>query len=212
MKHHYKSLALAVAVALTAGCATERQTQTAIGTGAGAAAGAVVGTMVGGSGRGTAVGAAVGAGIGAAAGYNWPLVKEKLGLATKGSDVAVAEQPDGALKVTVPGSVSFASGSASLSPTVHPTLNRIAGTLKEYPETTVNVVGHSDSSGSPEANRELARRRAAAVADYLVAQGVARGRIAIETRGDLEPIADNSTESGRAQNRRVELLIRQVGA
>lgn len=212
MKHHHKSLALALAVALTAGCATEQQTQTAIGTGAGAAAGAVLGTAVGGSGRGTAVGAAVGAGIGAAVGYNWPLVKEKLGLATKGSDVAVTEQQDGALKVTVPGAVSFASGSAALSPTVHPTLNRIAGTLKEYPETTVNVIGHSDSSGNPAANRELARRRAAAVADYLVAQGVARGRIAIDTRGDLEPIADNSTEAGRAQNRRVELLVRQVGS
>ena len=212
MRHHHSLLAIVAAALASAGCATEQQTQTAIGTGVGAAAGAVVGSAVGGSGRGTAVGAAVGAGIGAAVGYNWPLVKEKLGIATKGSALDVTEQNDGALKVNVPGSVSFTSGSASLSPKVHPTLDKIAATLNEYPDTTVNVIGHSDSTGSAEANRELARRRAAAVADRLAHSGVARERIKVETRGDLEPVADNVTEAGRAQNRRVELVIRQIGA
>jgi outer membrane protein OmpA-like peptidoglycan-associated protein len=208
-----RSVLAIVAVGLVAGgCATERQTQTAVGTGVGAAAGAVVGSAVGHSGRGTAVGAAVGAGIGAAVGYNWPLVKEKLGLATKGSALDVTEQKDGALKVNVPGSVSFTSGSESLSAKVHPTLDKVAGTLNEYPDTTVTVIGHSDSTGAPEANRELARRRAAAVADYLADRGVARGRIKVETRGDLEPIVDNATEAGRAQNRRVELVVRPIGS
>jgi outer membrane protein OmpA-like peptidoglycan-associated protein len=208
-----ETLLAIIAVALgSAGCATEQQTQTAIGTGVGAAAGAVVGGAVGGSARGTAIGALVGAGVGAAAGYNWPLVKEKLGIATKGSALKVTEQKDGALKVNVPGAVSFTSGSATLSPAVYPTLDKIATTLNEYPQTTVNVVGHADSSGSMEANRELARRRAAAVGDYLAQRGVARDRITIESRGELEPIAENVTEAGRAQNRRVELLIREVGA
>ena len=211
MRHH-RFIAVIAAALVSAGCATEQQTQTAVGAGAGAATGAVVGGVVSGSARGTAIGAAVGAGLGAAVGYNWPLVKEKLGIATKGSALNVTEQKDGALKVNVPGSVSFASGSASLSPVVYPTLDRIAATLNEYPETTVNVIGHSDSAGSAEANRELARRRAAVVADYLAARGVGRGRIMVETRGELEPIADNATEAGRAQNRRVELVIRQVGA
>ena len=76
----------------------------------------------------------------------------------------------------------------------------------------MTVIGHSDSTGSAEANRELARRRAAAVADYLAQRGVARGRIMVESRGDLEPIADNLTEAGRAQNRRVELVVRQIGS
>jgi outer membrane protein OmpA-like peptidoglycan-associated protein len=212
MRHHHSLLAIVVAAVVSGGCATEQQTQTAIGTGVGAAAGAVVGSAVGSSGRGTAIGAAVGAGIGAAVGYNWPLVKEKLGLATKDSALNVTEQNDGALKVNIPGSVSFASGSASLSPVVYPTLDKIAGTLSEYPDTTVTVIGHSDSIGSAEANREIGRRRAAAVADYLAERGIARGRMRIETRGDLEPIADNATEAGRSQNRRVELLVRQIGS
>jgi outer membrane protein OmpA-like peptidoglycan-associated protein len=80
--------------------------------------------------------------------------------------------------------------------------------LNEYPATIVNVVGHADSLGNADANRELARKRATAVADYLNTKGVARDRMRVESRGEMEPIADNSTEAGRAQNRRVELVIR----
>jgi outer membrane protein OmpA-like peptidoglycan-associated protein len=208
MKHTLTLFTIALAAALGGGCATERQTETAVGTGVGAATGAVVGTMIGGTGRGTAVGAAVGAGAGAAVGYNWQLIKEKLGIATKDSGVQVSEQKDGSLKVNVPGSVSFASGSSSIDTRLHPTLDKIANTLNEYPASTVTVVGHTDSVGSAQANLELSGRRAAAVADYLVQRGVQRNRMVVETRGEAEPIADNSTEAGRAQNRRVEMLIR----
>jgi outer membrane protein OmpA-like peptidoglycan-associated protein len=211
MRRNGRLLAIGVAALLAGGCATEQQTQTAIGTGVGAATGAVIGGAVSGSARGTAVGAVVGAGVGAAVGYNWPAVKEKLGLATKGTALNVSEQNDGSLKVNVPGSVAFTSGSASLSPTVHPALDRIATTLNEHADTVVAVVGHSDATGSTDANRELARRRASAVADYLAQRGVSRDRMKIESRGESEPIADNATEAGRAQNRRVELLIRQIG-
>lgn len=208
MRHALTLITIALAAALGGGCATERQTETAVGAGAGAATGAVVGTMIGGTGRGTAIGAAVGAGAGAAVGYNWQLIKEKLGMATKDSGVQVSEQKDGSLKVNVPGSVSFASGSSSIDPRLHPTLDKIASTLNEYPASTVTVVGHTDSVGSAQANLELSGRRAAAVADYLVQRGVQRNRMVVETRGETEPIADNSTEAGRAQNRRVEMLIR----
>lgn len=211
MTYRLTSIALIAVAALAAGCATERQTQTTIGAGAGAAAGAVVGGAMGG-GRGAAVGAVVGGGLGAAAGYNWKTIREKLGIATKGSGAQVTEQPDGALKVNVPGSVSFASGSATISSGMLPTLDKIATTLNEYPDTTVSVVGHSDSVGNAEANRALARRRAAAVADHLAARGVQRGRLVVDSRGELEPIADNATEAGRAQNRRVEIVIRPVAA
>jgi outer membrane protein OmpA-like peptidoglycan-associated protein len=200
-------IAFALAAAFLGGCATERQTQTAIGAGAGAAAGAVLGTAVAGTGRGTAVGAAVGAGVGAAAGYNWQTIKEKLGLATKGSNLQVSEQQDGSLKVNVPGSVSFARGSATLDPTLHPALDKIANTLNEYPASTVTVVGHTDSIGDSQSNLTLSRARAAAVADYLSQRGIQRNRIVVEGRGQTEPIADNATEAGRAQNRRVEMLI-----
>jgi outer membrane protein OmpA-like peptidoglycan-associated protein len=208
MRHTLTLITIALAAALGGGCATERQTETAVGTGVGAATGAVVGTMIGGTGRGTAIGAAVGAGAGAAVGYNWQLIKEKLGMATKDSGVQVSEQKDGSLKVNVPGSVSFASGSSSIDTRLHPTLDKIANTLNEYPASTITVVGHTDSVGSAQANLELSGRRAAAVADYLVQHGVQRNRMVVETRGETEPIADNSTEAGRAQNRRVEMLIR----
>src|SRR5215210_7703936 len=119
MKHSRTMIALAVVGAL-AGCETPRQTETAVGTGAGVATGAVIGAMVGG-GRGAAIGAGIGGGIGAAAGYNWGAIKDKLGIATKGSAVQVSEQPDGSLKLNVPGSVSFATGSASLNSSLYPT-------------------------------------------------------------------------------------------
>lgn len=207
-----KPVLIAVVGALViSGCATERQTQTAIGTGAGAAAGAIVGSAVSGS-SGAVVGAAVGAGVGAAVGYNWQTVKEKLGIATKDTGVAMQEQGDGAVKITVPGSISFTSGSAALSQQVHPTLDKIAATLTEHPDSTIDVVGHSDSTGSAGANLDLARRRAQAVANYLTERGVRRDRIRVESKGELEPIADNATESGRAQNRRVDLVIREIGS
>ena len=211
MRHTRTLIALAVVAALAAGCETPRQTQTAVGTGAGAAAGAVLGGAIGG-GRGAAIGAGVGGGLGAAVGYNWGAVKEKLGMATKDSGVQVSEQKDGSLKVNVPGSVSFASGSASLDSRLYPTLDRIAGTLNEYPKTTITVVGHTDSVGSIEANRALSRNRAAAVADYLAQRGVRRDRMTVDSRGELEPIADNETEAGRAQNRRVEMLVRPMAS
>lgn len=209
MAHVPALVTLAIVGALAAGCETPRQTETAIGTGAGAATGAVIGAMAGG-GRGAAIGAGVGGGLGAAAGYNWGAIKDKLGIATKGSGVQVSEQKDGALKVNVPGSVSFASGSASIDPKLHPTLDKIAATLTEYAQTSVTVIGYTDSVGSPEANRELSRRRAAAVADYLGQHGVSRNRITVDSRGEEDPIASNDTEAGRAQNRRVEMLVRPI--
>ena len=209
MQHAKTFIALAVVGAFVAGCETPRQTETAVGTGTGVAAGAILGSMVGG-GRGAAIGAGVGGGIGAAVGYNWGTVKDKLGIATKGSAVQVSEQQDGTLRVNVPGSVSFASGSASLERALHPTLDRIASTLNEYPETSITVVGYTDTVGSADSNMALSQRRAGAVADYLGRQGVARSRIAVESRGEAEPIADNGTEAGRAQNRRVEMLVRPL--
>src|SRR4029079_4867318 len=173
MTHVPAFIAMAVVFGLVTGCETPRQTETAIGTGTGVAAGAVIGAMAGG-GQGAAIGAGVGGVLGAAAGYNWGTIKDKLGIATKDSGVQVSEQQDGELKVNVPGSVSFASGSASLDSKLHPTLDKIAATLNEYAQTSVTVVGYTDSVGSAEATRELSRRRAGAVADYLSQHGVSR--------------------------------------
>ena len=206
MKMNAPLVFVALSAILLGSCATERQTQTAIGTGAGAATGAVVGAAVGG-GRGAAVGAVVGGGVGAAAGYNWDLIKEKLGIATKGSNVQVSEQRDNSVKLSVPGSVSFASGSAVLNANLHPTLDKIAVTLNEYPASMIRVVGYTDSVGDTQSNLQLSRNRAAAVAEYLSLRGVQRNRMVVDGKGEADPIADNGTEAGRAQNRRVEMLV-----
>ena len=206
---HFKSAMLVLSGALVlGGCATEQQTRTAVGTGAGAATGAAIGGAVG-DGRGAAVGGLIGAGIGAAAGYNWDTIKKKLGMDTQGSQVQVSQEREGEVKLNVPGNVSFATGSSNIDPQLYPVLNRVANTLKDYPATTVTVIGHTDNVGGDAANQNLSRERAAAVMNYLNRQGIAMTRMQAVGRGEMEPVADNATDGGRAQNRRVELLIRQ---
>lgn len=163
----------AVAACTLSACATQEQTNAAIGAGVGAAAGGLLGRGVSDNrGRGTVIGAVLGGAAGGAVGYNLNTIEQKLGIATHGSGATVKETPDGALKVEIPGSVSFDSGSASLKSEFRPALERVAQSL----------AGESAS--------------------------VDRSRITTRGSGELEPLADNATEAGRAQNRRVELVVR----
>ena len=212
MRTAIRFTAITVTALVIAGCATQRQTETAVGTGAGAAAEAVLGTAIGGTGRGTVIGAAVGAAAGGAIGYNWQAVKEKLGIATRGSGVEVREQGDGSLRLNVPGSVSFDSGSAAIKPGFRATLDKIAATLTENRANTITVTGHTDSTGSAQFNLDLSRARAESVVSYLAARGVERSRMTSDGRGEAEPVADNATEQGRARNRRVEITLRPSAA
>ena len=91
---------------------------------------------------------------------------------------------------------------------IHPTLDRIANTLNEYPASTISVTGHTDSVGGSDSNMNLSLRRADAVAYYLTQRSVQRNRMSTNGQGETSPIANNETESGRAQNRRVEMVIR----
>ena len=86
-------------------------------------------------------------------------------------------------------------------------LNRAAETLVQYPETTITIAGHTDSTGSDAINEPLSNQRASSVANYLVQRGVSGSRVSTIGYGSRQPIASNSTEAGRAQNRRVEILI-----
>ena len=208
MTYSRSALLVLTSALVLAGCETPQQTNTAVGTGVGAATGAAIGGMVG-DGRGAAVGAVLGAGAGAAAGHNWETIKKKLGMDTQGSQVQVTEEREGELKLNVPGNVSFATGSSTIDAQLYPVLNRVATTLKQYPSTSVLVIGHTDDVGSEAANLNLSRERAAAVVNYLNRQGVDINRMRAEGRGETQPIASNSTEAGRAQNRRVELIVRE---
>jgi outer membrane protein OmpA-like peptidoglycan-associated protein len=203
----------AVAVAaLAGGCAnmTEQQQTTAKGAGIGAAAGAVIGGIAGG-GRGAAAGAAIGAAAGGVGGYLWSQKMEEqkrsMEQATQGTGVTVTQTADNQLKLEVPSDVSFDVGRADIKPNLRPILDRFAQELVANPAATVRIVGHTDSTGSDAVNNPLSVNRAASVRDYVATRGVAAQRIAIDGRGSREPIADNSTEAGRARNRRVEIFV-----
>lgn len=175
----------------------------------GAAAGAAVGAAVHGSNR--THGALAGAAVGALGSYIWSSQmakqKQEMEAATKGTGVQVTQTADNQLKLEVPSDISFATGSAQLAPGLQPILVRFATTLNENPKTAVRIVGHTDSTGSDAINDPLSVNRASSVRNFLVAQGVASNRIAIDGRGSREPIADNTTAEGRARNRRVDIFV-----
>lgn len=206
-----------VAVAMTAsltlsGCAnmTETEKDTATGAGIGAAVGAIFGGLFGGK-DDAAKGAAIGAVAGAAGGYIWSknmqAQKEEMEQATKGTGVEVSKTADNQLKLEIPSDVSFDVGKANIKPKMRPVLDDFAQNLKTYPETTVRIVGHTDSTGSDAINNPLSMNRAASARDYIVRQGVKPNRIEIDGRGSGEPIADNRTAQGRARNRRVDIFV-----
>lgn len=167
----------------------------------GAVAGAAVGGAIGrNSARTASVGTRNGALIGAVAG------------AFAGSQfnnvVGMSEQADGTVKLDIPGKVLFRTGSADISADFQSVLGNVGGTIREWCGVTATVIGHTDSTGSAAGNQRLSERRATSVANVLKAQGLDAGRLSTEGRGQNEPIAENTTEDGRAQNRRVEIFIR----
>ncbi len=197
----------ALAGALVAGCATEQQTNAAYGTGAGAATGAGLGAIFGG-GKGAAIGAGVGALVGGITGYNWNNIRNRISGASRGTGTTVNEQPDGSLKVNIPSNVTFATDSYQINPALDNTLNEVASQMQQNPELVAEIRGFTDSTGSPQHNQTLSQNRAQSVANYLSQHGVAPNRLAANGFGQSNPIADNSTEGGRAQNRRVEIYLK----
>ncbi len=210
--------ALAASVALS-GCASvdpetgERDyNKTAIGAAIGAAAGAAAGVAAGGDdGRNAAVGAVVGAVAGAAVGRYMDEQERKLREQTRSAGVAVTRQGD-EITLTMPNDITFGVDRADLNAAAVETLARIADTLKAYPRTTIDVIGHADSTGSDGYNMALSQRRAGSVAAYLASQGVQMERIVSTGRGESQPTASNDTPEGRARNRRVEIKLRPVVA
>lgn len=216
-----RSLTYTIAVAVAAvgltglsGCANMNETQkgTATGAGVGAAAGAVIGGVSGGNRTARAgTGAVVGAAIGAGVGYLWSQrmqeQKQAMEQATKGTGVAVTQTADNQLKLEIPSDISFDTGRYDIRPNFAPILDRFAASLRDHAATTVNIVGHTDSTGSDAINNPLSVNRAASTRDYLAARGVAANRISVSGQGSRQPVADNSSEMGRAKNRRVEIFV-----
>jgi outer membrane protein OmpA-like peptidoglycan-associated protein len=206
-----RTMAGAAILALAAtGCAdmTETQRGTATGAGVGAGLGALIGS---GTGAGAGKGALVGAAVGAVAGNVWSkhMQKQKQDMeqATRGTGVQVSQTADNRLKLEIPSDVSFDTGRSDIKPNFRPILERFAGTLNENPATTVTIIGHTDSTGSPALNQPLSIDRAAHTRDYLTTRGVSPNRIVVDGRADREPIASNDDPAGRARNRRVEIYV-----
>lgn len=197
---------LAVAGSLLAGCATQQGTNTAVGTGVGAGTGAALGAIFGG-GKGAAIGAGVGAAAGALTGYNWQTIRSKLSGASKGTGTQVTEQPDGSLKLNIPSNVTFATDSYQINPALYPTLDELSTQMQQHPELVARINGYTDSTGSASYNQTLSQNRAQSVATYLSQHGISPQRLAAAGYGSGNPIADNNTATGRAQNRRVEIYL-----
>ena len=207
--------AVTLAMGGLSGCANMNETQR--DTGMGAAIGAVAGGLIGAAtaggnkGKSAATGAAVGAALGAGGGYLWSQNMQKqraeMEQATAGTGIGISQTTDNQLKVDIPADVSFDVGRYAIKPNMRPVLDRLASTLNQHPVTTVTIVGHTDSTGSDAVNDPLSINRASATRDYLVQRGVSAQRIAVDGRGSRQPVADNSTASGRAMNRRVEIFV-----
>ncbi len=211
MRNQLMIVAVASGLALS-GCVTDPNTgqqrlnKTALGTLAGAAGGAVISKATGGSetGRDAAIGAALGAGVG----YYMERQAKQLEQQMAGTGVTVEQNPTtGDIDLVMPGNITFSFDDATLSSSFKPTLDKLASTMNQYDQTSVNIAGHTDSQGAASYNMGLSRDRAYSVANYLTARGVSASRVNVVAYGESRPIADNNTDYGRQQNRRVELTI-----
>jgi len=203
----------AVSLVGTSACVTDPNTgqkkvsRTAIGAGAGVIGGILIGGLIGG-GAGRIIGAGIGGIAGAAVGYTMDKQIKELKEKTAGSGVDVKPVDNGqAILVNLPGGVTFDTNSTLLKPGFATTLDQIADSLNKYPNSLVDVYGHTDAVGSDTYNQTLSENRARVVADYFVAKGVAPARIRSTGFGKTQPIASNDTPEGRAANRRVEIKI-----
>lgn len=216
-----KHLAVCAAAAtLAVGCQTldpytgEAKTSTATkGAAIGAGAGAVLGILTGDDSKERRNRALIGAGVGAiaggAVGSYMDQQEAKLREQVQGSGVSVTRVGD-EIVLNMPGNVTFQTDSSDLNPQFYSVLDSVGLVLKEYNKTIIEVVGHTDSTGSAEYNQSLSERRAATVASYVNTRGIDRQRILAFGRGLTQPIADNSTATGRAANRRVELTLSPI--
>ena len=176
----------------------------------GAGIGAVAGLLSGGDAVERRQRALVGAGVGGLAGAGIGAYQDRQEAALRrelaGSGVDVIRNGDN-ITLNMPGNITFAFDSSNLQPQFYPVLDNVAGTLNEYNQTVIEVAGHTDNVGSDSYNQQLSVQRANAVAGYLSSKGIMQQRMIIVGAGESRPVASNDTDSGRAQNRRVEITI-----
>lgn len=181
-----------------------------VGAGGGAVAGAIIGTATGADPRVAAlIGAGIGGLSGAAIGRYMDQQEAELRAQLQGTGVSVT-RVGSQIILNMPSNITFGVDSAQVQPQFNETLISVGLVLKKFNKTIIDVYGHTDSSGSDTYNKDLSQRRAVAVATILANQGVDQRRFFIEGRGEDDPIASNATETGRSQNRRVEIQLSPI--
>jgi outer membrane protein OmpA-like peptidoglycan-associated protein len=210
--------AVILSAAVLGGCKSLSQTQrgAVIGAAAGGAVGAAVGKATGSTARGAIIGAAVGgtagAIIGAAVGGTAGAIigsqmdKQRAEL-EEGLEGATVERYGEGLLITFASGLLYDFNSAVVKGEAQRNLTNLTNSLRNYPETELLIVGHTDAVGSDAFNQGLSERRAQAAKDFLISRGVGSERVRTMGRGESEPVGSNDTEAGRALNRRVEVAI-----
>ncbi len=185
------------------------------GGGGGAAVGAALGALIShDSGKGAAIGAAIGAGVGAGTGaligHKMDKKQAEIEQAMKDAEVEKVTDQNGlqAIKVTMPDGILFGFNSTTLNAASQASLAQFANTIVNEPGMDISIYGNTDNVGTHEVNQRISFERAQSVQNYLLGHGVPASRmISVMGLAYDNPIADNSTEAGRAQNRRVELFL-----
>lgn len=204
----------AVFVASLSGCTNNAYTgesqvsKTAMGAGAGAASGALVGQLIGHSTGATLIGAGIGTVVGGGIGLYMDHQESELRKQLEGTGVRV-ERDGKAIKLIMPGDITFDNDRAEIKPSFFDTLNSVAIVLNKYSKTTVKVAGYASKVGNEQHNQVLSEQRAQAVASFLINKSVASSRVVSVGYGSRFPVATNSTKQGQALNRRVEITIQQ---
>jgi outer membrane protein OmpA-like peptidoglycan-associated protein len=181
-----------------------------VGAGGGAIAGAIIGSATGADPRVAAlIGAGIGGLTGAAIGNYMDQQEAELRAQLQGTGVSVTRVGNQII-LNMPSNITFAVDSDKVQPQFNETLVSVGLVLRKFNKTIIDVYGHTDSQGSNEYNLELSQRRAVSVATVLANQGVDQRRFYIDGRGEEDPIASNATESGRSQNRRVEIQLSPI--
>jgi len=198
-------LMLVWAMFFTPACNTSRAVKGgAIGTAGGAAVGAGIGKLAGNTAMGAIIGAAVGGTAGALIGRSMDKQAEEIQQDMEGVEV---ERVGEGILLTFDSGLLFDYNSSDLKSATRDNLAKLSEILQKYEDTDVLIEGHTDSKGSDEYNQELSEDRANSVASYLVANGISTSRLIVKGYGESQPVADNETDEGRAQNRRVNLAI-----
>ena len=200
------SVALALVGLLAGGCKSMNKTQkgAVIGAAGGGVVGGVVGRALGNTAAGVIVGATVGGVVGSVIGRKMDKQAEEMQKVL--GDAEVKRVGEG-IVIEFKEKVLFGYDQSDLSAQAKTNLTKLANVLKKYPDTNIEVLGHTDDKGTDQYNQGLSERRANAASNYIKSQGIASSRLSLRGLGESDPKVANDTDANRAENRRVEFVI-----